>query len=82
MLAVVKAFPAAMNARDPKTGLLPVETVAIANGSEEPGPATQTESVDFFYRLLRRETEDVSVVRLESSLDSSMQMQIIHITAL
>jgi hypothetical protein len=54
VLAVVEAFPTAMDTRDPKTGLLPVETVAMADALEELGVTTQTEQLDLFYRLLRR----------------------------
>ncbi len=54
VFAVVEAFPAALDTPDPKTGLLPVETVIMANTSVGPGTATQTERLDLFYRPIRR----------------------------
>jgi hypothetical protein len=54
VLAVVEAWPAAMDTPDPKTGLLPIEAVIMASTSAGPGTATQTERLDLFYRLLRR----------------------------
>jgi hypothetical protein len=54
VLAVVEAFPAAMDMPDPKTGLLPAEAVIMASTSVGAGTATQTELLDLFYRLLRR----------------------------
>jgi hypothetical protein len=60
VLAVVEAFPAAMDTRDPKTGLLPVEAVVMADVSAGSGTATQTEQLDLFYRLLRRNPVNLS----------------------